>query len=176
MRSGPLPEARGCEARHGERGVALILALMVSVVLIFLGLGLLLQTSLGLQASGTDRWVAKALYAADAGAMMQIGLIQAGALGAPGSFVLSDDPDLPGLLKTDFTVTISEFCTTEPDQPAVGFSKEEEEGYSQRYFHFRSEATRNVGDLAGLTRAAIEADISAQPFADNQFVPVVQCY
>jgi hypothetical protein len=176
MRSGPIAEPREAGRRPGERGVALILALMVSVVLIFLGLGLLLQTSLGLQASGTDRWVTKALYAADAGAMMQIGLIQAGALGAPGSFVLSDDPDLPGLLKTDFTVAIDDFCTTEPDQPAIGFEKKEEEGYSQRFFHFRSEATRNVGDLAGLTRGVIEADVAAQPFPDNQFVPVVQCY
>ena len=46
--------------------------LSLAMVLVFLGMGLLLQTSLGLQAAGTDRWVTKALYAADAGAMMQI--------------------------------------------------------------------------------------------------------
>jgi len=68
--------------RSSERGAALIMALMVSLILVFLGMGLLLQTSLGLQAAGTDRWVTKALYAADAGAMMQIEMIQLGALGA----------------------------------------------------------------------------------------------
>ena len=51
-----------------ERGAAIVIAIMVSLILAFLGLGLLLQTSLGMQAAGTDRWVVRALYAADAGA------------------------------------------------------------------------------------------------------------
>ena len=55
-----LPDASG----GGERGAAIIIALMVSLVLAFLGLGLLLQTSLGRQAAGTDRWGVRALYAA----------------------------------------------------------------------------------------------------------------
>jgi hypothetical protein len=163
--------------REGERGVALILALMVSLVLVFLGLGLLLQTSLGLQASGTDRWVTKALYAADAGAMMQIGMLQRGQLGAPSSFTLTDDPSLPGLLKTQFTVTISDFCETETatygEQSEGG---DLDSGYHARFFHFRSVADRDLGDLAGLTRAAVEADVSAQPFKNDEFVIVGQCY
>ena len=163
--------------RAGERGVALILALMVSLVLVFLGLGLLLQTSLGLQASGTDRWVTKAMYAADAGAMMQIGMIQRGMLGAPSSFVLTDDPDLPGLLKTQFTVTVDNFCETEPSR----YLEESEagdnnEGYIVRSFHLRSTAERSVGDLAGLTRATIEADVEVSPFKNDEFVTVGQCY
>ena len=171
-----IPDA--AEARSGERGAALILALMVSLVLIFLGLGLLLQTSLGLQASGTDRWVTKALYAADAGAMMQINMIQEGALVLPTTavFNLVDDPNLPGLLKTEFQVNVSSFCSTEPDQPIQGFEAGDEDGYSRRFFHIKSEATRNVGDLAGLTRATVEADVESQPFKNDQFVPVVQCY
>ncbi len=167
--------------RSGERGAALILALMVSLVLVFLGLGLLLQTSLGLQAAGTERWVTKAMYAADAGSMMQINMIVEGALGgfdtagATNSFVLTDDPNLPGLLRTQFTVTVSNFCTTEPDQPAVGFETGEK-GFSQRFFHLRSQAVRTVGDLVGLTSAAIEADVASQPFNNAEFIPVVQCY
>jgi hypothetical protein len=158
--------------RNGERGAALILALMVSLVLMFLGLGLLLQTSLGLQASGTDRWVAKALYAAEAGAMMQIEMIQMGVLGAPGSFVLADDPNLPGLLKTQFNVTVTRLCEPEPRRPAETY----QEGYSVRYFHVRSDATRNVGDLAGLTRAAVELDLESSPFDDDAFEPIGECY
>ena len=169
-------ERNELEPRFDERGAALILALMVSLVLVFLGLGLLLQTSLGLQASGTDRWVTKALYAADAGAMMQIGMIQRGQLGAPGTFVLADNPALPGLLKTQFQVEVSNFCATEPDQPATLFETGEEEGYSQRYFHFRSAAQRSVGDLTGLTRAVVQADVSAQPFKNEEFVSVDMCY
>ncbi len=100
--------------RDSERGAALIMALLVSVILVFLGMGLLLQTSLGLQASGTDRWVAKAMYAADAGVMLQIQMIQSGALGSPASFVLQDSPDLDGFLKGEYTVTVSEFCEIRP--------------------------------------------------------------
>ena len=162
--------------RSGERGAALILALMVSLVLVFLGLGLLLQTSLGLQASGTDRWVTKALYAADAGAMMQIEMIQLGVMSAPSSFVLEDDPDLPGLLKGQFAVTVSQFCLTEPDQPVEGSQAGEEDGFSQKFFHLRSEAVRNVGDLAGLTQATVEVDVVAHPFPNEEFQIVFQCY
>ena len=101
METRNLPTVDRAGTGSGERGAALILALMVSLVLVFLGMGLLLQTSLGLQASGTDRWVTKALYAADAGAMLQIEMIQEGAMGAPGTFILADNPDLAGLLKTE---------------------------------------------------------------------------
>ena len=163
--------------RRSERGAALIMALLVALVLVFLGMGLLLQTSLGLQASGTDRWVTKALYAADAGAMMQIDMIQEGVMSAPGSFVLADDPNLSGLLKTEFTVTVSSFCFTEPDQPIPATQADGEEAFFQKFFHLRSEATRNVGDLSGLTRAAVEADIQTEPYPEDEFNPnVAQCF
>jgi len=172
-----VPTVDGTGTRSGERGAALILALMVSLVLVFLGMGLLLQTSLGLQASGTDRWVTKALYAADAGAMMQIEMIQEGVMGAPGTFILTDDPDLAGLLKTDFTVTVDNFCFTEPDAVIQGTQSEEDDGFVQKFFHFRSTASRNVGDLAGLTRAVVEADVQSQPYPTEEFNPIVgQCF
>ena len=69
--------------RSSERGSALVLALLVAVVLAALGLGLLLQTSLGQQAAGTDRHIIKSIYAADAGLMMQIAIIRAGQVAPP---------------------------------------------------------------------------------------------
>ena len=51
------------------------------------------------------------------GAMMQIHMIQLGAIGAPGSFNLMDDPGLPGLLKGQFTVTISRHDAGADQQP-----------------------------------------------------------
>jgi Tfp pilus assembly protein PilX len=173
MRTTPTPQQpTGFAQRESERGAALILSLLVALVLVFLGMGLLLQTSLGLQASGTDRWVTKALYAADAGAMMQIEMIQMGVVGAPGTFILEDDTALPGLLKGQFTVTVSQFCESEPAQPMVGF----EEGYLERHFYLRSEATRNIGDLTGMTRAAVQADVVASPFHEDAFEAVGECY
>jgi Tfp pilus assembly protein PilX len=164
-------------AADSERGAALILALMVALVLVFLGMGLLLQTSLGLQASGTDRWVTKAMYAADAGAMLQIEMIQMGAIGPPGSFVLVDDPNLPGLLKGQFNIQIGDFCETQPVTPvfANGVPSAFPE-YQTRHFHLRSEAQRTVGGLTGVSRAAVDVDVSSFPFMEEQFIPVQLCY
>ena len=172
-------------AATSERGAALIVSLLVALILVFLGMGLLLQTSLGLQASGTDRWVTKALYAADAGAMMQIEMIQLGAigalqpgtLGAPGNFVLVDDPGLPGLLKGQFNVTISNFCESQPATPVLadGVPSSFPE-FQTRHFHLRSDAERAIGGLTGLTRAAVEVDVSSFPFMEAAFIPVTLCY
>jgi Tfp pilus assembly protein PilX len=159
--------------RDSERGAALIMALLVSVILVFLGMGLLLQTSLGLQASGTDRWVAKAMYAADAGVMMQIQMIQNGALGAPASFVLQDSPALDGFLKGEYTVTVSDFCETRPST-SIGDTAWESK-YMVRHFHMRSDAVRTIGGLGGLSRSAVSADVSSWPFVADQIVPMTQC-
>ncbi len=172
MKQDRTPATELINERRGERGAALILALMVSLVLVFLGMGLLLQTSLGLQASGTDRWVTKALYAADAGAMMQIEMIQLGVFSPPGTFILEDDPDLPGLLKGQFAVTLEAFCATQGDEPATTYQA----GYSQKFFYLRSHAVRNVGDLAGLTRATVELDISSMPYSDEEFEQLPECF
>ena len=40
MRRGPFPVEPQMSDRHGERGAAIILALMVALVLVFLGMGL----------------------------------------------------------------------------------------------------------------------------------------
>jgi hypothetical protein len=108
--------------------------------------------------------------------MMQIELIQIGVLTPPGTFILQDDPDLPGLLKGQFTVKVTDFCTTEPDQPSQGSQFEEDEGFAAKFFHLRSEAERNVGDLAGLTRAAVEVDVVAEPFPIEEFEGILECY
>jgi hypothetical protein len=161
-----------------ERGSALLLALLVALILVFLGMGLLLQTSLGLEASGTDRWVVKALYAADAGTMLQINLVRQLEINNPGNFVLADDPNFPGLLRGQFNVAISEFCETQPASPVF-----DDNGvpsafpdFQTRHFHFRSDAERALGGLAGMTRAAVEVDMSAFPFLEEEFVPVPACY
>ncbi len=120
-----------------ERGAAIIIALMVSLVLAFLGLGLLLQTSLGLQAAGTDRWVVRALYAADAGTQAEIITLASGAVGT-GSFVLTDDPGLPGMMTGQYNVTVSDVCELQPPSdavdPATGTSWDT--SFRARHFYF----------------------------------------
>lgn len=160
--------------RDGERGSALILALLVALVLAFLGLGLLLQTSLGLQAAGADRWVTKSMHAAEAGLMMQIEMIQREQLGTPGVFQLEDDPTFANvtLLRGRYQVAVSDLCEVEPASPALGW---EWPKFGRRYFHARSSASRNVGNLVGLTQATVEADVSVWPFEMTGFVPVTMC-
>jgi len=159
--------------RNDERGSALILALMVALVLAFLGMGLLLQTSLGLQTSGADRWVTKSMRAAEAGVMLQLEMVQLEQLATPpGGFLLTDDPALPSLLRGQYQVNVSALCEVEPASPALGW---EWPRFGRRYFHVRSDASRTVGHLVGQTQAAVEADISVWPFEMIGFTPVAMC-
>ena len=97
--------------------------------------------------------------------------------GVHGGFVLIDDPGLPGMLKGQFTVTISNFCEGQPATPVIanGVPSSFPE-FQTRHFHLRSEAERSIGGLAGLTHAAVETDVSSFPFMEEQFVPVRLCY
>ena len=159
-----------------ERGAAIIIALMVSLVLAFLGMGLLLQTSLGMQAAGTDRWVVRALYAADAGAQAEIATLSNGAVGM-GSFILADDTGLPGMLTGQYNVTVSDVC--ELQVPSFAFNPENGEYYGiewkARHVFFRSVATRNAGLLVGLTQAAITQDVTIQPIKEENLFPAINC-
>ncbi len=165
--------------RKGERGSALLLALLVALILAFLGAGLLLQTSLGLQAAGTDRWVVKSLSAADAGLMMEIDMIQMGFIVDPASylggsgmsFVLQDDPNLPGMLRGQYTVTLRDLCEAEPPAPIPGY----EQKFKMRFLHVRSDAQRSIGGLVGGTAATVEADVTVWPFDMTNFIPVTSC-
>jgi len=165
--------------RDRERGSALLLALLVALILAFLGAGLILQTSLGLQAAGTDRWVVKSLSAADAGLMMEIDMIQMGFvvdpasyLGGSGmSFALDDDPNVPGMFRGRYVVTVRDLCEAEPPAPIPG----SEQKYKMRFLHIRSEARRTVGGLVGGTGAAVEADVTIWPFDMTNFIPVTSC-
>jgi len=164
------PEPRSSSS---ERGSALILAMLVAVILAILGMGLLLQTSLGQQAAGIDRSVAKSLYAADAGIMMQVQMIQAGQVVAPtASFVLDEDAGLTGFYRARYHVDVtSDFCEVEPAVPILGYANK----YRKRFVHMRSESTRAVGNLRGTARATVEADVSIWPFDMDNYVLINFC-
>jgi len=160
-----------------ERGAAIIIALMVSLVLAFLGLGLLLQTSLGLQAAGTDRWVVRALYAADAGTQLEIATLSTGAVGQ-GSFVLADDPSLGGFLTGQYDVTVSDVCELQPPSeaidPVTGVAWDST--FRARHFFFRSASRRDAGGMVGLTRASITQDVTVMPIPIDRIFPAMTCY
>ena len=160
-----------------ERGAAIIIAIMVSLILAFLGLGLLLQTSLGMQAAGTDRWVVRALYAADAGAQAEIATLSNGVVGM-GSFVLADDTSLPGMLNGQYNVTVSDVC--ELQAPSWAFNPDDGDFYGvewkARHVFFRSTATRDAGLLVGLTQAVITQDVMIQPINEDYLFPAIDCF
>ncbi len=60
-------EDRSFEARHGERGFALVLAILSLMLLTFLGLTMATTTSTELQIATNYRWSQQALYNAEAG-------------------------------------------------------------------------------------------------------------
>jgi len=112
--------------------------------------------------------------------MAQINMVRQGVIGAPGNFTLTDDGNLQGLLRGNFNVAVSEFCETEPAGPIL-----DDDGnpvpsqfpeFQMRHFHFRSDAQRVLGGLTGLTQAAVEVDMSAFPFTEDDFVPVIACF
>ena len=160
------------EVRARERGAALLLAVMVALVLVFLGMGLLLQTNLGLQAAGTDRWVVKALYAADAGAMLQVEMLQLGQVAAISGFTLSDDRGIPGLLHTDFNVAVTDLCEAQSPVAIQGW----QQGFVERYFYLRSEATRAIGNLGGVANTAVAVHVTVRPFDEQSLVIVGECW
>lgn len=170
------------EVRDRERGAALLLAVMVALVLVFLGMGLLLQTNLGLQAAASDRWVVKALYAADAGAMLQVQMLQARQLAPISGFTLSDDRNMPGLLHTDFNVAVTELCEAQspvpmlPPDPNDPNAQVFQLGFVQRYFYLRSEATRTIGNLGGVANTAVAVHATVWPFDKEQLVAVGYCW
>lgn len=160
-----------------ERGAAIIIAIMVSLILAFLGLGLLLQTSLGMQAAGTDRWVVRALYAADAGAQAEIATLSSGVVGM-GNFILADDAGLPGMLTGQYNVSVTDVC--ELQVPSFAFNPEDGEFYGiewkSRHVFFRSTATRDAGLLVGLTQAIITQDLTIGPIKEENLFPAIDCY
>ena len=172
-------------ARSSERGSALILALLVALVLAALGLGLLLQTSLGQQAAGSDRHVIKSMYAADAGIMMEIAMIRAGQVSAPATgerIVLDEDPDMPGFFRGRYEVTIpaNRLCEAEFPQIVLGSSVSEsgeENNFRRRTIHIESNAERTLGmGNLGTTRASVIADVIIWPFDMNNAIFLPNCY
>jgi hypothetical protein len=133
--------------------------------------------------------VVKALYAADAGSILQIEMIRLQDISEPGSIVLQDDPSIPSVfghantaaLQGEFRVNIDDFCETQPATPVVQVVNgvlvvSQFPEFQTRHFHFRSDAQRTIGGLSGLTRAAVEVDIASWPFREESFVPVQACY
>lgn len=61
------PATPSASPPNWERGSALILALVLTIILTFLGFGLLSRSLLVTRIAGSERWSTKAFYAADAG-------------------------------------------------------------------------------------------------------------
>jgi Tfp pilus assembly protein PilX len=173
----PMPRTHEA-ARDGERGSALLLALMVALVMLVMGMGLAMQSFLGLKASATDRWVAKSFYAAEAGISVQISLLKAGSNAAPGAFLLTDDGSVPGLMAGQYTVTVEELCETRPRDPALQTQLGQ---LFKRSFHIRARSNRTVNFVSGtiqsgVTSAAVEVDVSMQPIDETRLPNIPKCY
>jgi hypothetical protein len=139
---------------------------MVALVLALLGVGLLLQSSIGLKISGTDRWVTKAVYAADAGIAMEAHLLAQGRVEQPSSFELVDDEDLDSRLAGRYVVEIVDLCEIEDPAPVPpspdGRLVFEYPRFSMRSWQVRSRSERPLG--AGVVSSAeVQADVAVWP-------------
>ncbi len=109
-----------------EHGVALLVALIFTVVLGFLGLGLLTRALMVTRISGSERWSVKTFYAADAGintarARLRIGRTQAFSftisdLRLPCGSAAQDSPQHAGTID----VEVSELTQVGPPRTVIG--------------------------------------------------------
>lgn len=110
----------GLAPRKGERGSALFIALILIIVMTFLGFGLLTRTLLVARIAGSERWSTKAFYAADAGiasAKARLRIRQTQAF----TFPMTDLRGETGALAAGpIQVSVSDLDTVGAPQPVVG--------------------------------------------------------
>jgi len=106
--------------RSGERGVALFIALILILILTFMGFGFLTRTMLVTQIAGAERWTTKAFFAADAGINVAKQRIRAGQ-SSPFTYQVEDFRGYSGTAqKGQITVSVSDFGMTGKPQPVEG--------------------------------------------------------
>ncbi len=106
-----------------ERGAALLLALILTMVLTFLGLGLLTRSLLVSRIAGSQRWSIKALYAADAGINLAKARLKIRRT-EPFLFALADARPATDSARLErfgaIEVAVSELSPVGSPQPAIG--------------------------------------------------------
>lgn len=158
----------GHDNRNGERGVALVLALFLVVILTVLGLGLVLRSRVSMSVAGAERTITKNFYAADAGVQAAFSHLQ---VNNPCAFVFTI-LDQRGGAQYPIQVTVPESRRVGPPQVAVGGEAGggmSGGGTTLVYLTYRV----NSGSLeqATQTRRHIEAEVSVGPTTNSVPVP-----
>jgi hypothetical protein len=152
-----------------QRGSALVLALLVALIVALLALGLLLQASLGLESTATDRRITRSLLAADSGVVMATHLVKLGRPATPGSFVFAHEPGPGRALRSRYQVNITSICEAAAPGPVIPMRHESRLVYEyprffSRLLHLRSEAAPVLAGEQTMARAVVEADVMIWPF------------
>lgn len=130
-----------------ERGSALILALILVVVLTFVGFGLLTRSLLTTRIAGSERWSTRAFYAADGGinfAKQRLRIRQT----APFTYYVADlRSGLTGGDAERVEVQVSEMQPVGAPKPAIGTQVGGGQGSSTEplfniFYHGTSDATQ----------------------------------
>jgi Tfp pilus assembly protein PilX len=165
---GSIPKYLGIRVPLRERGSALILALLVALIVALLALGLLLQASLGLESTATDRRITQSLLAADAGVMLATHLFKLGQTAAPDSFVFTHEPGPGRSLRSRYQVTISSVCEAADPGPVIPRRESrlvyEYPRFFSRQLHICSEAAPVLAGERSMARALVEAEVRIWPF------------
>jgi hypothetical protein len=102
----------------GERGSALILALVLTVVITFLGFGLITRSMLVTRIAGNERYSTKAFYAADTGfaaARARLRIAREAAF----SYLVNDMRSAGTQTRGAITVEVGDLSTVGEPQPAM---------------------------------------------------------
>lgn len=111
--------------RHGERGVALVLAILALLLLTFMGLTLAVTTSVELQIATNYRWAQQALYNAEAG--IEVGRVLLSNIGDASTV-------LPPARAAGWDASTVTAPVPEGNRPAATLSRADAQGLPSRNF------------------------------------------
>jgi Tfp pilus assembly protein PilX len=147
-----------------ERGTALFIALVITVVLTFLGMGLLTRSLLVSRIAGSERYSTKAFYAADAGinaaqARLKIRRTQAF------SFTLADMRGGIDTTKavTNITVNVTNLDSVGAPQPVVGTQVAGGQGGGEPLYMMFYKGTSTASQTFSRTERVVTATMSIGP-------------
>lgn len=163
MITDPIEQPGSPERRSAERGSALFIALILIVVLTFLGFGLLTRSLMVARITGSERWSTKAFYAADAGisaARARLRIMRTDAFVLPVS-------DLRGETGTSsagqIQVTVSELVIASPAQAAPGTMMPGGQGSSQAFVSMFYRGTSTAQQALTRSERRITASMGVGP-------------
>lgn len=163
LRMKRLKQASIGEAGWGERGSALLIALILIVVLTFIGLGLLTRSLMVTRIAGSERWSTKAFYGADSGLQVAKARLRIRRTGQF-NFTVNDLRGKTGaLLAGTINVAVSNMANVGAPRPVAGTQVGGGQGSSEPLYMFFFQGTSTATQRLTRSKRVVTATMGAGP-------------